>query len=128
MKKTHKKVILEFYEVILCCFSYFLFLIHNMASVETIIKFNIYKYKTISLSYNNLFKIPAMYPKMRTSKKARLFPFVDFDLKERMIENGHAAPKQSSMIASKILNAYILLLMCIVPKYAHPFYGTFHLS
>jgi len=48
--------------------------------------------------------IPATYPIIRVIRKITLFPLVDLDLQELSMEKGHAAPKQSSMIISKMLN------------------------
>ena len=83
--------------------------IHRHASRETIHRFKIYRYKTISLSFRSLLIMPARYPKISTNKNNRLFPWVDLDLMERAMENGQAAPKQSSMMASKTLNSGIPL-------------------
>lgn len=54
-------------------------------------------------------------------RNPKLLPCVDLDFIERVIEKGHAAPKQSNMIASKILNFDTLLLMSAALVHDRPF-------
>lgn len=54
-------------------------------------------------------------------RNPKLLPCVDLDFIERVIEKGHAAPKQSNIIASKILNFDTLLLMFDYLEYDRPF-------
>ena len=50
-----------------------------------------------------LWTIPEMYPAKTIERNKRLFPWVERDFIDFQIENGHAAPKQTSIIISKIL-------------------------